>query len=75
MFKKKLPSCASISVINPITVPTVLCTVLTIALKIPDIIKTANEIMKTVPAIKKMVNDMNNQLQEEQVIESKGGEN
>ena len=63
MFNRKLPSCACISVLNKITVPTTLGTIILLVAKIPDIIKTANEIKKAIPAVQKFVQDMEQQCQ------------
>ena len=58
MLNRRLPSCACVSVLNKFTVPTTLGTIIILATKIPNIIKTANEIKKSITDIKRLARDI-----------------
>lgn len=64
MFDRKLPRCACISVLSKVTVPTTIGTIVTLALKIPDIIKAANAVNDGINAAKQFANDLDNQFQQ-----------
>ena len=71
MLKRKLPSCACISVLNKISVPTTLGTVVMLLTKVPEIVKTANEIKKSIPSLMNLAADLDQQVNQPA---SKGGD-
>ena len=57
MLKQKISQHACICVLNKITVPTAIGSIVLLAAKVPDIIKTANDIKKAIPGIMEIVNN------------------
>ena len=74
MLRKALPACACVSVLNKLTVPTTLGTVVMLLLKIPKVIKTAEEIKKNIPAAQQFINNIKqqNQMSTEEVTTDMG---
>ena len=61
MFNRRLPSCVCMSAVTKVAVPTVLGTILTMAIKIPRIIKIANDVKNGIESGMKFVADVKSQ--------------
>lgn len=74
MLSKKLPLCASMSIISKFTIPTTIGTVVTLLVKAPKIIETANKVKKEIPNVKQLLDNIKpkNQPATEEVEESMG---
>lgn len=65
MFEKKFPRSATISsiVLSSIAVPTAIGSCIKLAAKIPQIIKTANDVKNAIPQVQKMAEELSKQFE------------